>query len=179
MRWLVIALRRIGDDRAATAGFAVLVLVTALLAAMAPRVLATLADDAVRAEVGAAPAGGAEPRVHPAAPPRRPRPAGDPLAVAQRGGDELFATVPSAVRALVDTRDIVIDSGRFRVQTPTTDPAFIRFRIHEGVGDHLTYVEGAAPSATVATRDDVGPSEPTACRCTRSASRGRRRSGSG
>ena len=51
-----MALNRIADDRGATIGFAALVLVTALLAALAPRILASLADEAVRAEVRNAPA---------------------------------------------------------------------------------------------------------------------------
>ena len=55
MRWTWVALKRIGDDLGATIGFAVLVLVTALLAALAPRVLASLADEAVRAQVRSAP----------------------------------------------------------------------------------------------------------------------------
>ncbi len=54
-------------------------------------------------------------------------------------------------------QDAVVESNRFRLQKPTTDPAFIRFRIQEGIDDHIRYVEGRAPTATVETRDDVGP----------------------
>ena len=54
MGWTRLALRRLRDDRAATLGLALLVLVTALLAALAPRVIAGLADSAVQAEVASA-----------------------------------------------------------------------------------------------------------------------------
>ena len=39
---------------------------------------------------------------------------------------------------------------------PTTDPAFARLRIQEGIDPYLRYVEGAPPTTTVTTRDDVG-----------------------
>ena len=62
-----------------------------------------------------------------------------------------------SVEGLVATQDAVIESNRFRLQKPTTDPAFIRFRIQEGIDDQIRYVEGRAPTTTVETRDDVGP----------------------
>ena len=55
MGWTLVALRRLRSDLAPTLGVLVLVLVTALLAALAPRVLASLADGAVRGAVDAAP----------------------------------------------------------------------------------------------------------------------------
>jgi hypothetical protein len=156
MRWLVLALRRLGDDAPATAGFALLVLVTALLAALAPRILASLADDAIRAEVWSAP------------PVARnlvliqqrtldSGPEDDPLAAVRAAGEELEETIPRPVRSLIERRDIVVDSGRFRVQKETTDPAFVRLRIHEGVDGHLRYLEGRPPTAALGSRDDVGP----------------------
>ncbi len=50
-----------------------------------------------------------------------------------------------------------MESGRYRVQKDTTDPAFIRFRIQEGASDHIRYLDGRPPTAAVTTRDDVGP----------------------
>ena len=58
---------------------------------------------------------------------------------------------------MVTNTDAVVDSARFRLTKPTTDPAFIRFRIQEGIADHIRYVEGRAPTATVDTKDGVGP----------------------
>ncbi len=156
MRWTWMALKRIGDDRGATVGFAVLVLVTALLAALAPRVLSSLADEAVRAEVRNAPVVARnmvliQNRVF------GDGPADDPLEPTRDAGDELFDTIPAAIQGLVADRDIVVESGRYRVQKPTTDPAFVRLRIQEGIADHIRYLEGRPPTSTVTTRDDVGP----------------------
>ena len=158
MRWLGLALRRVRDDVGATVGFAVLVLVTALIAAVAPRVLAGLADTALRGEVASAPVEARnvvliENRIYPLGP------ASDPLAQVRKAGDELFATFPPKIRSLVDHRDIEIESGRFRVQKDTTDPAFIRFRIQEGIADHIRYVAGRPPTADVTARNSVGPQQ--------------------
>ena len=156
MAWTIVALRRIRVDLAPTLGVLVLVLATALIAALAPRVLASLADDAVRGSVAAAPAAARnivliEHTTIGDGPP------GDPLAEVRAAGDALRETFPPRVERLVASQDAVVDSNRFRLQKPTTDPAFIRFRIQEGIDDHIRYVEGRAPTATVDTRDDVGP----------------------
>jgi len=155
MRWTWVALKRIGDDLGATIGFAVLVLVTALLAALAPRVLAALADEAVRAQVRSAPVVARsivllEDRVF------GPGPDDDPLAGVRDAGDQLFATFPTAIQRLVASRDIQVESGRYSVQKDTTDPAFVRLRIQEGIADHIRYVAGRPPTSAVTTRDDVG-----------------------
>ncbi len=156
MAWTVVALRRIRVDVAPTLGVLVLVLATALIAALAPRILASLADDAVRGEVAAAPAAArnivlVEHATIGDGPPD------DPLAEVRTAGDVLRETFPLRVERLVASQDAVVESNRFRLQKPTTDPAFIRFRIQEGIDGHVRYVEGRAPTATVETRDDVGP----------------------
>ncbi len=156
MAWTIVALRRIRLDLAPTLGVLALVLATALIAALAPRVLASLADDAVRGSVAGAPAAARnivliEHTTIGDGPP------GDPLAEVRAAGDALRETFPPRVERLVASQDAVVDSNRFRLQKPTTDPAFIRFRIQEGIDGHIRYVEGRAPTAQVETRDDVGP----------------------
>jgi putative ABC transport system permease protein len=156
MGWSLVALRRIRSDLAPTLGLALLVLVTALVAALAPRVLAVLADDAVHGEIAAAPAaarnivllsnlvaGDGTPQ--------------DPLAGAHAEGETRLDTFPAPVTRLISSTDVLVESGRFRLQKATTDPAFIRFRIHEGIDRHIRYVEGRAPTVTVERRDDIGP----------------------
>src|SRR5690348_10137747 len=156
MGWLRLALRRLRDDRAATLGLALLVLVTAFLAALAPRILAGLADESVRAEVQAAPVTARnialiEDRGIAAGP------ADDPLALVRDAGLEHEKTFPAPVRDLIASRSAIVETGRFRVDQPTTDPAFVKLRVQEGIEPHLTYAEGRPPSSRVATRDDVGP----------------------
>ncbi len=143
MGWTMLALRRLRDDRAATAGLVALVLVTALLAALAPRVLAGLADEAVEAEIGTAPAAARNLALY------QHRvidegPADDPLAPVRAAGLAHEETFPQAVRRLIDGRSAVVESGRFRLTKQTTDPAFVRFRIQEGVDPYLRYVSREA-----------------------------------
>jgi putative ABC transport system permease protein len=154
--WILVALRRLRHDRSASAGVAVLVLATALVAALAPRIVAHLADEAVRGEVTAAHAAARnilvlQHRVLGDGPP------GDPLAAVRDAGARLLDTFPAGVREDVSARDAYVETGRFRLQVPTTDPAFVRFRIQEGVDAHIQYVQGRAPTPAIARRDDVGP----------------------
>ncbi|HEU0243300.1 MAG TPA: hypothetical protein VFQ75_05300, partial [Candidatus Limnocylindrales bacterium] len=156
MAWIGLALRRLRADRPATVGLAVLVLVTALLAALSPRVLARFADDAVRTAVAEAPAAARNIALiqHLLI---GPGPEDDPLQFVRAAGLERERTFPAPVRALITGRSAAVESGRFHVDKATTDPAFARLRIQEGVDDYIRYVQGVPPTATVTTRDDVGP----------------------
>lgn len=156
MAWTRLALRRLRTDLAPTAGVLLLILVTALLAALAPRVLAALADGAVQGAVSAAPV-----------PARnlailengvvRGTTAEDPTGPIDQAGADIETTFPGRIRSMITRTDAVTDSARFRLNKQTTDPAFVRLRIQQGVDGHIRYVEGAAPTASVTTRDDVGP----------------------
>lgn len=155
MAWISLALRRLRRDLAASIGLALLVLVTALVAAAAPRVLASRADQAVTEQVGAARSADRsivlqERTVLQAVPQ-------DPLAAVRDAGARLEATLPASVRDLVSETAVVVESGRFRVDKRTTDAAFVRLRIQEGVEPYLAYVAGRPPTGTVTTRDNVGP----------------------
>jgi len=156
MAWTLVALRRLRSDLAPTLGVALLVLATALVAALAPRVLATVADHALRSEIAAAPAA-ARNIVLLSHAIVEDGPPGDPLAGVRAEGERRLRTFPPRVQRIIGSQDALVESGRFRLQKPTTDPAFIRFRIHEGIDAHIRYVQGRAPTAAVETRDDVGP----------------------
>lgn len=156
MSWTLLALRRLRDDRAPTAGLVVLVLVTSLMAALAPRMLAGLADHAVRSAVESTPAATRNlvlQRVQVFA----PGPADDPLELVDAAGTAFEQEFPTGVRRLIVGRDAVVESGRFRLQKATTDPAFVRLRIQEGINDHIRYVEGRPPTDAIERRNDVGP----------------------
>ncbi|MEI7744943.1 MAG: hypothetical protein WCK58_14490 [Chloroflexota bacterium] len=156
MGWPILALRRLRDDIAPTVGLLVLVLATALLASLAPRVVTVLGNDAVVRQVAAQPPAArsivlVQHRIV------VDGPAGDPLAGVRLAGDALRRTFPSAVRGLIDRTDEIVDSGRFHVEKATTDPAFLRLRIQPGIGAHLRYTAGSAPTAAVGSQDGVGP----------------------
>ena len=156
MAWTIVALRRIRADTAPTVGVLVLVLATALIAALAPRILASLADGAVRGSVAAAPAGARNIALieHTTL---GDGPPGDPLAQVRAAGDALRATFPPRIERLVASQDAVVETNRFRLQKPTTDPAFIRFRIQEGDRRSHPLRGGPSPDRDGQTRDDVGP----------------------
>ena len=155
MGWTRLALRRLRDDRAATLGLALLVLVTAFLAALAPRVLAGLADSAVRAEVASATVPARNIAAAPG-PGILAGPADDPLALVREAGLDHEATFPAAVRALITSRSAVLESGRFRVtcRRPTRPSSGSGSR--RASRDDVRYVEGRAPTGAVTTQDDVG-----------------------
>ena len=146
MSSILVALRRLRDDRAPAIGLGLLVLATATLFGAAPRLIDRVGDDALRGTVAAAPAFNRniallEEQVLPAG-------SDDPLGEIQTEGDRLDARMPAAVRAIVGDREVVVDSARFEIEAKTPDPSFIRFRIQPGAAERIHYVEGAAPAAT-------------------------------
>ncbi len=140
-----LALRRFRDGRAAVLGLALLVLITAICAAVAPRLLDRLADDALRGEVRAATpfqrnVQVMQERLYDAN-------AEDPLARVVAVGEALEAEIPPAVGALFRDRSYLVESIRWVVEEDTNDPGFLRLRIQEGAEDHIQYVEGRPPTA--------------------------------
>jgi putative ABC transport system permease protein len=143
---VLVALRRLRDDRAPAVGLAILVLVTATVFGLAPRLIDRVGDDALHGAVSAASAFNRnialfEEQLIPSDP-------SDPLKLVDEEGDRLDERIPAGVRALIDHRDTVVDSERFEIQAKTQDPSFIRFRIQPGAADRVRYVAGVAPQAT-------------------------------
>jgi putative ABC transport system permease protein len=144
MGWIGASLHRLRHERTSATAFAVLVLVTALLPAAAPRALDRVADDALRAELLAK-----------AVAPRNIQmieqdrlPAGDPdsLDAPNQAGRALFATMPAPVQALVAEQALVIDGGRWRVTKKTNDPSTLRFRIQAGAERRVHLIAGRMPT---------------------------------
>jgi putative ABC transport system permease protein len=156
MAWVIVSLRRLRADVAPTIGLLVLVFATSLVAALAPRIIAAFADDAVRRQVSAAPAA-ARNIVLTREEVLGSGPAGDRLSVVHAEGSELEGSLPPAARRLIASTDAQVESGRFGVGKATSDPAYVRLRIQDGVADHVRYVHGRPPTGTVETRDHAGP----------------------
>ncbi|HEY8847631.1 MAG TPA: hypothetical protein VIM24_13285, partial [Candidatus Limnocylindrales bacterium] len=159
MSSFLVALKRLREDRAPAIGLGLLVFVTATVFGLAPRLLDRVGDDALQGVVAQA---GAISRnialVDDAFIP--PGPAGDPLVHFGEEGDTREALFPASVRALIADRSIVIESSRWRIQAPTPDPAFARFRIQPGAETRIHYVQGRAPTATTRTVDLPKTSSP-------------------
>jgi putative ABC transport system permease protein len=145
MSSVLVALRRLRADRAPAFGLGLLILVTATVFGLAPRLVERVGNDALHGVVRGATAiqrnvALLEEQVFP--------PGGsDPLEEIDAEGDRLDAKVPSSVRALVTQRLTVVDSARFAIQAATPDPSFIRFRIQPGAAERIHYVEGTPPAA--------------------------------
>ncbi len=152
MSSILVALRRLRDDRAPAIGLGLLVLVTATVFGVAPRLIDRVGDDALHGVVAEATAltrniSLFEEQVFP------PGGADAPLANIDDEGDRLDSRIPASVRSLVAERLTVVDSVRFAIEAKTPDPSFIRFRIQPGAETRIHFVKGAAPAATGETVD--------------------------
>ena len=145
MSSVLVALRRLRDDRAPAIGLGLLILVTATVFGLAPRLIDRVGDDALHGVARAATAFQRNVALleEQVLPPGKD----DPLANITKEGDRLDAKVPASVRALVGERLTVVDSARFEIQANTPDPSFIRFRIQPGAEQRIRYVAGTAPTA--------------------------------
>ncbi|HTG42162.1 MAG TPA: ABC transporter permease [Methylomirabilota bacterium] len=150
MSSFLVALKRLREDRVPALGLGLLVFVTATVFGLAPRVLQQVGDQALQGVV--ANAGAISRNIAlvddgfiPAGPPT------DPLVHFGEEGDTREALMPASVENLVESRSIVIESSRWRIEAPTPDPAFARFRIQPGAETRIHYVQGRAPTATTRT----------------------------
>lgn len=153
--WIRAALKRLRDERPATLGLGVLVLVTGFLFGVAPRALDAVGDQVLRDEVARA-SGVArnvqfveDGRLPPA---RDDNP--DPMANVARRGEQLDERLPAAVDALFASRGWQVESGRHQLYR-RQEPVFLKFRLQEGLDEHIRYVGGRAPAATDETIDNV------------------------
>lgn len=143
MSSILVALRRLRDDRVPAIGLGILILVTATLFGLAPRLVDKVADDALRGVMAETKALGRnialiEEQGLPADPT-------DPLKKVEEEGDRLDRRMPVAVQALVRERRVVVDSVRFQVQAKTKDPTTVRFRIQPGAAERIRFVKGVGP----------------------------------
>jgi putative ABC transport system permease protein len=149
---VLVALRRLREDRIQAFGLGLLVFVTATVFGLAPRLLDRVGDDALRGVVSQASAlvrnialvdDGYIP----------PGTGADPLVHFGEEGDVHEALLPASIRDVIGSRSTVSDSARWRIQASTTDPAFARFRVQPGAESRIHYVQGRAPTGAARTVD--------------------------
>lgn len=155
MRLLAMYVRRLRTERAPSVAFILLVGVTAFAAAVAPRLLARTADEALRSSVMAA-----DPATTNVELVEEHRIA-DLDAVAELR-ESHHAAIPPSVRSLFTDRYFAIDTPFWAVLTETPESSTIRLRIQEDVEQHITLVAGRAPTETVrrATIAESGSDDP-------------------
>ena len=146
MSSVLVALRRLREDRAPAIGLGLLILVTATVFGLAPRLIDRVGDDALHGVVAATTAFGRN-----VDPPRGADPARGrgrrPARERRARGRQARPRIPASVRRSSASAETVVDSVRFEVQTDTPDPSFIRFRIQPGADQRIHYVAGVAPTA--------------------------------
>lgn len=151
--WLGSSLRRLRDERLTALGLVGLVLVTAFLAAAAPRLLDRVADDALLATIQDA---------HPVnrniqfLREDRFEPGGsDPFSRVDGVAQQVHALLPDPVAALVAARAWTIETGRWSLPQVEGDPATLRLRIQPDAADRIHLASGRWP--TGATESIVDP----------------------
>ncbi len=145
MSSVLVALRRLRDDRAPAIGLGLLVLVTATVFGLAPRLLDRVADDAFRGVAAAASAFNRNiSLVEETTLPSKP---GQPLAGVDEEGSRQYARFPASIQGLIGDRQVVVDSPRWHIEAKTADPSFVRFRLQPGAASRVRYVTGGPPTA--------------------------------
>lgn len=141
--WLVHAFRRLGSDRLPAAGFAALVLVTAFVFGLAPRLLDRVADTALRSEVAGASA--VTRNIQLLEERRIVADARGPIHGVDVVGERRAADMPGGVQSLIASRTAVIETPRWEVGSETPQPTTTVLRIQQGAEERLRFVAGRAP----------------------------------
>jgi putative ABC transport system permease protein len=151
MRAITFLLNRYRHERVPMLLLALLVLVTAFLSALAPRLFNRVADDGLRHVV--AQATPIERNVQLGQIGKVPRGADEgQLAPIRAVGAELEAELPDTVRTLIADRSFLVDSANWSViDPPVEEVSFVTFRFQDGVEDHIDYVDGRAPTGETGT----------------------------
>ncbi len=155
MTWLLVSLRRLRADRATALGLAMLIGVSAFAAAAAPRILAVVADDALRGELARASAGqrglafGEEGRL------------GAQLAAVEARGLELTRALPTILRERLGEPLSSTESARWVAESAVQTPGTIRFRFQPGALERVRFETGRAPTGatTESTTTRLGGDE--------------------
>lgn len=158
MGWIRTSLRRLREERATALALAALLLVTALVAGAAPRVLAGVAQDALRAEVARAQVPARNVQLIEE---RRVRADGrGPFLGVETLGERREERIPNSVRALFVDRAFVVDTARWSVISDTLPRSTIAFRFQPGAEERIRVVDGRLPGGPTRTIEVPAPNQP-------------------
>ncbi|TAL13429.1 MAG: hypothetical protein EPO00_00380, partial [Chloroflexota bacterium] len=158
--WIGSSLRRLRDERLSAIGLALLVFVTALAAAAAPRLQARVADDTLLETIDRAQP--ASRNVQWLREDRFISGPSDPLAAVTATSDQVHGLLPDSVASLVTERSWSIDSGRFTLPEVVGDPATMRLRIQPDATPRLTLRSGRWPTGATTRGPDRTSNDPLA-----------------
>ncbi len=148
MAGLSLFLKRLRDERAASLALVLLLLVTALFAAAAPRLLEDAANRSLRGEVAAA--ASRESSIRLVQTGRIDTSGTTGLAALESRGKTLEAALAPSVEALVQARSIVAETPIWQVQAGSSG-AVVTLRIQEGVESRISLVAGRLPGGVART----------------------------
>jgi len=155
MAWFLTSLRQLRAERTAALGLSLLVLVTAFVFGLAPRVIDHVVDRALRDEVAAAPPIERniqllqERRVDPG-----PLEAMLRLDTMAEGYAEQF---PPSVGTLIVDRGYQAVTSRWQIVSAAAEEHFATLRFQPGLDDRIELTEGRLPSAATSTIGDWAP----------------------
>jgi putative ABC transport system permease protein len=139
---------------------ALIVALTAFLAAAGPRLFNRVADEGLRQKVGQAPFVERNLELGQIGSLR----SGAGLQAVADLGSRLAAELPAGVRALITDSTYHAESANWSIQDPPRgQPSWLRFRFPEGTEQRITYVDGRPPTGetiTIPGRRGTLPSEP-------------------
>ncbi|HEX7196374.1 MAG TPA: FtsX-like permease family protein [Candidatus Limnocylindria bacterium] len=139
---------------------ALVVAVTAFLAAVSPRLFNRVADEGLRHDVERAESAERNLELGQIGALSGGSGLGPVADMARR----LEAELPDSVRGLIAGRSYYAESANWTIHEPPTEqPSWLRFRLPDGVDDRITYVEGRPPTGdttTIPGRRGTLPGEP-------------------
>jgi hypothetical protein len=149
MRAAAFLLNRWRAERGPMLVLALIVAVTAFLAAAGPRLFNRVTDEAIRHDITRATSADRNFELgqigHLSG--------GDGLAAVAERAPELQAELPDTVESLIRGGTYWAESANWAIIQPPRDfPSWIRFRFADGVSERITFVEGRPPTGATRTK---------------------------
>jgi putative ABC transport system permease protein len=159
MTWLVDPVRRLRSTLPAVLGLAVLIGLTAFLAAGGPRLFDRVSRDSIRDAMSAIPAGDRAITLSRTDSLEGLAPAFGDMALIDQEGQRLFRTMPPEL-PIPGAAVAIVETPSDRAIAGTSLDAELRLRIMEGSADHIHLVAGRAPTDAVGSVPDPLHSNP-------------------
>jgi putative ABC transport system permease protein len=155
LAWLSVSLRRLRDERLAAVGLALVVFVTAFAFGIAPRLLEQLANAGLHTELASAPAVERSIAIHEVK--KSPTLLFKTLPEADAAGAQLQTTFGAATNGIITGQTVVAETPLWDVLSGPTLKTAVALRMAENAFDHVTFVDGRAPTGRTLVIPDPRP----------------------